>query len=45
LLAINGARVTAAGERTLEFIAGLYDANRFRFEEPVRWLRDNVAFE
>src|SRR5215813_11924130 len=41
-LAINGIRVTADAEETYAFIDGLYQANRFRFEKLVPWLRKNT---
>lgn len=42
-LAINGMRITADAEAAYDFIAGLYQANEFTFENLVTWLRDNVA--
>ena len=42
-LAINGMRVTADAEAAYEFIAGLYEADDFTFENLVTWLRDNAA--
>lgn len=42
-LAINGMRITADAETAYDFIAGLYEANAFAFENLVTWLRDNVA--
>jgi len=44
-LAINGARLIADAQQTFNFIAGLYEGNRFRFEELVRWLHDSVVME
>jgi death on curing protein len=41
-LAINGARLTADGEETFEFISGLYSSGRFSYDALVPWLRDNV---
>jgi len=41
-LAINGARLTAGAQETYDFVAALYEANRFRFDELVPWLRDHV---
>jgi death-on-curing protein len=38
-LAINGVYVTADAEEIYVFIAGLYQANLFHFEELVPWLR------
>ena len=42
-LAINGMRITADAEAAYDFIAGLYKANNFIFENLATWLRDNVA--
>ena len=42
-LAINGARFTADAEETYAFVAALYDANRFSFDQLVPWLRDHVT--
>ena len=42
-LAINGARITADAEETFEFADALYEANQFRFEKIVCWLRHAVA--
>jgi death on curing protein len=42
-LAINGMRITANAEAAYDFIAGLYEAREFTFENLVTWLRDNVA--
>lgn len=42
-LAINGARLTADVHETYGFIAGLYDANEFRFDKLVPWLRRHVT--
>ena len=44
-LAIHGARLTADAQETWEFIAGLYEAKRFRFDELVTWLRNHVTQE
>jgi death-on-curing protein len=41
-LVINGARLTAGAEETYTFVAALYEANQFRFESLVRWLRSHV---
>ena len=41
-LAINGLRLTAGAEPTIAFLGGLYEGNRFRFEDLVAWLRENV---
>ena len=42
-LAINGTRMTATAEETYAFVAGLYDANQFRFDQLVPWLRGHVT--
>jgi death-on-curing protein len=42
-LAINGMRITANAEAAYDFIAGLYEANDFTFENLATWLRANVA--
>ena len=42
-LAINGARFTAVAQETYDFVAGLYEANQFRFDKLVPWLRDHVT--
>jgi death-on-curing protein len=41
-LAINGARLTADARQTYVFVAALYQANQFTFEELVPWLRRHV---
>jgi len=41
-LAINGIRLTADSSETYLFIAGLYEAGTFRFENLVQWLRSNT---
>lgn len=41
-LAINGARLTAGAEETYAFLAPLYEANQFRFDKLVPWLRSHV---
>src|SRR5262245_9667694 len=41
-LAINGARLAAGAQQTYDFVAGLYEENRFNFDELVRWLREHV---
>ena len=38
-LAINGMRLTADAQQAYVFIAGLYQANQFHFNNLVRWLR------
>jgi death-on-curing protein len=42
-LAINGARLTADAEETYAFVAALYEANQFRFDKLVPWLRSHVT--
>jgi death-on-curing protein len=42
-LVINGARLTADPEETYAFIAALYEANQFRFDKLVPWLRNHVT--
>jgi death-on-curing protein len=42
-LAINGTHITADAESAYAFIAGLYKANDFTFENLLAWLRENVA--
>jgi death-on-curing protein len=41
-LAINGSRFVAEADDTYSFIAKLYEANQFRFDKVVPWLRDDV---
>lgn len=41
-LAINSARLTADAEETYAFVAALYEANQFRFDQLVPWLRGHV---
>ena len=42
-LVINGMRITADAEAAYDFIARLYEANDFTFENLVTWLRENAA--
>ena len=44
-LAINGARLTADARETYVFIAALYEANQFSFDNLVPWLRDQATHE
>ncbi len=44
-LAINGARLTADARETYDFVAALYEANRFSFDKLVPWLREYVAHD
>jgi hypothetical protein len=41
-LAINGLYLTADAEETYLFVDNLYEANQFRFEKLVPWLRAHV---
>jgi death on curing protein len=42
-LAINGALLTADSGDTYAFVAALYEANQFRFDKLVPWLRNHVT--
>lgn len=44
-LAINGARLTADAAQTSTFVTALYEADQFRFDKLVPWLRDRVAHD
>jgi death on curing protein len=44
-LGINGARLTADAQETYVFVAALYEAHQFSFDELVPWLRSNVTAE
>jgi len=44
-LAINGARLTANAEETYAFVAALYEASQFSFDQLIPWLRDHVTQE
>src|ERR1700682_1195570 len=44
-LAINGARLTADAAGTYDFVANLYEANQFTFDQLVPWLRSHVNVE
>ncbi|SRR5258708_29765801 len=44
-LAINGARLRAEALETYDFIAGLYEANQFSFDQLVPWLRSHTTQE
>jgi death-on-curing protein len=44
-LAINGARLTADAAQTSTFVTALYEADQFRFDKLVPWLRDHVAHD
>lgn len=41
-LAINGARLTAGAQKTQDFVLALYEANQFRFDKLVPWLKVHV---
>jgi death-on-curing protein len=38
-LAINGVRLTADAQSTQDFVLGLYETNKFTFDNLVPWLR------
>lgn len=42
-LAVNGARVVAEADEAFLFIARMYDAGTFAFEQLVPWLRESVV--
>jgi len=42
-LTINGARLTADAEEIYVFVATLYDANQFGFDQLVPWLHRHVT--
>ncbi|MCG8506393.1 MAG: type II toxin-antitoxin system death-on-curing family toxin [Sphingomonadales bacterium] len=42
-LMINGLTITADGDAIHDFAMGLYETNRFTFEELEPWLRANTA--
>jgi len=44
-LAINGARLTAGAQETYTFVAGLYEADRFAFDQLAPWLHSHVTQE
>jgi death-on-curing protein len=44
-LAINGVRFAADAQETYDFVAALYEANQFRFDKLVPWLRGHVMQE
>jgi death-on-curing protein len=41
-LIINDLEIKASADETYRLIANLYEANAFRFEALVRWLRANT---
>jgi death-on-curing protein len=44
-LVINGARLVIDEDEACAFVVDLYEANRFRFENLVPWLRENVRIQ
>jgi death-on-curing protein len=42
-LAINGARLAANADETYDFVAHLYEMNKFTFDQLVPWLRGHVG--
>jgi death-on-curing protein len=44
-LAINGARLTSNARETHVFMAALYEANQFSFDNLVPWLRSHVTMD
>ena len=42
-LSINGAHLTADAQEAYAFVAGLYGANQFSFDDLVPWLRTHVT--
>lgn len=44
-LAINGVRLTADTRETYDFLAGLYEANQFNFDNLAAWLRAHVSYD
>jgi death-on-curing protein len=44
-LAINGASLAADGDETYMFLAALYEANQFRLDNLIPWLRAHVVQE
>src|SRR5260370_34741467 len=44
-LAINGARLTADVQETQDSLLGLYEGNKFTFDNLVPWLRAHVVFD
>ncbi len=42
-LAINGARLTAGLDETLDFASGVYEAGTFDFDSLNEWLHDSVV--
>jgi death-on-curing protein len=44
-LVINGMRLVIDEDEACAFVVGLYEANRFRFENLVPWLREHVRIQ
>lgn len=44
-LVINGARLTAGLEETMEFVSGLYQTGTFDFERLNEWLRTSAVID
>ena len=42
LLGANNAHLRATQQEAMSFVTGLYDANNFRFDQLVPWLRQYV---
>jgi death-on-curing protein len=42
-LAINGVSLTADADQTYDFVAHLYQANQFTFDQLVPWLRSHAG--
>jgi death-on-curing protein len=44
-LTMNDARLTASPEDVIAFVTNLYEANNFRFDHLVPWLRQTVILQ
>jgi death-on-curing protein len=42
-MAINGTRVTANAEETINFLSSLYESNLLNFDKLVPWLRSQIS--
>ncbi len=42
-LAINGTRLIAGSDETIDFLASLYESNQLTFDMLVPWLRNHVS--
>jgi death-on-curing protein len=42
-LAINGTRLTASAEETIDFLTSLYESHQLTFDNLVPWLRNHVS--